>query len=57
LSQFQTASADLAQAMKWMNRQKFNYQPQPKYQEQFNLHRNALSKNHNKSAIDVQQIY
>jgi DNA mismatch repair protein MutL len=36
LSQFQTASADLAQAMKVDEGKKFNYQPQPKYQEQFN---------------------
>ncbi|NIE96272.1 DNA mismatch repair endonuclease MutL [Acinetobacter sp. Tr-809] len=40
LSQFQTASADLAQAMKAdAADDNFNYQPQPKYQEQFNLHR------------------
>ena len=40
LSQFQTASADLAQAMKTdAADDHFNYQPQPKYQEQFNLHR------------------
>lgn len=40
LSQFQTASADLAQAMKTdAVDDNFNYQPQPKYQEQFNLHR------------------
>lgn len=41
LSQFQTASADLAQAMKTDEgaTEHFNYQPQPKYQEQFNLHR------------------
>ncbi|EOR06086.1 DNA mismatch repair endonuclease MutL [Acinetobacter genomosp. 15BJ] len=40
LSQFQTASADLAQAMKTDEADdNFNYQPQPKYQEQFNLHR------------------
>lgn len=41
LSQFQTATADLAQAMKMDDAatENFNYQPQPKYQEQFNLHR------------------
>ena len=41
LSQFQTATADLAQAMKTdeAEAENFNYQPQPKYQEQFNLHR------------------
>lgn len=40
LSQFQTATADLAQAMKTDETDNnFNYQPQPKYQEQFNLHR------------------
>ncbi|ENX33672.1 hypothetical protein F889_02335 [Acinetobacter colistiniresistens] len=41
LSQFQTASADLAQAMKTdeATAENFNYQPQPKYQEQFSLHR------------------
>lgn len=40
LSQFQTASADLAQAMKTDEADNnFNHQPQPKYQEQFNLHR------------------
>ena len=41
LSQFQTASTDLAQAMKMDDAatENFNYQPQPKYQEQFNLHR------------------
>ncbi|CAM4238277.1 hypothetical protein F901_02439 [Acinetobacter dispersus] len=44
LSQFQTASADLAQAMKTDEAatDNFNYQPQPKYQEQFNLHRAAI---------------
>ncbi|ENX43170.1 DNA mismatch repair endonuclease MutL [Acinetobacter sp. NIPH 2100] len=43
LSQFQTASADLAQAMKTDETDdNFNYQPQPKYQEQFNLHRAAV---------------
>jgi len=43
LSQFQTASADLAQAMKTDEADDhFNYQPQPKYQEQFNLHRAAI---------------
>ena len=41
LSQFQTASTDLAQAMKMDDAatENFNYQPQPKYQEQFHLHR------------------
>ena len=41
LSQFQTASTDLAQAMKMDDAatENFNYHPQPKYQEQFNLHR------------------
>ena len=41
LSQFQTASTDLVQAMKMDDAatENFNYQPQPKYQEQFNLHR------------------
>ncbi|ENW80761.1 hypothetical protein F909_02049 [Acinetobacter sp. ANC 3929] len=43
LSQFQTATADLAQAMKTDETDNnFNYQPQPKYQEQFNLHRAAV---------------
>lgn len=43
LSQFQTASADLAQAMKVEeSTTNFNYQSQPKYQEQFNLHRNHV---------------
>ncbi|HIQ35849.1 MULTISPECIES: DNA mismatch repair endonuclease MutL [Acinetobacter] len=44
LSQFQTASADLAQAMKTdeSTTENFDYQPQPKYQEQFNLHRAAV---------------
>ncbi|WP_277560335.1 DNA mismatch repair endonuclease MutL [Acinetobacter beijerinckii] len=44
LSQFQTASADLAQAMKSDDNsaENSNHQPQPKYQEQFNLHRAAL---------------
>lgn len=43
LSQFQTATADLAQAMKTAEADDhFNYQPQPKYQEQFNLHRAAV---------------
>lgn len=43
LSQFQTASADLAQAMKTDEADdNFNYQPQPKYQEQFNLHRAVI---------------
>ncbi|MFW2159819.1 DNA mismatch repair endonuclease MutL [Acinetobacter beijerinckii] len=44
LSQFQTASADLAQAMKSDDNsaENYNHQPQPKYQEQFNLHRAAL---------------
>ncbi|EPG37389.1 DNA mismatch repair endonuclease MutL [Acinetobacter colistiniresistens] len=44
LSQFQTASADLAQAMKTdeATAENFNYQPQPKYQEQFSLHRAAV---------------
>ena len=41
LSQFQTATADLAQAMKTdeAEAENFNYQPQPKHQEQFHLHR------------------
>ncbi|MCY6410670.1 DNA mismatch repair endonuclease MutL [Acinetobacter sp. VNH17] len=42
LSQFQTATADLAQAMKVDAAAATNsssYQPQPKYQEQFHLHR------------------
>ena len=41
LSQFQTATADLAQAMKTdeAEAESFNYQPQPKHQEQFHLHR------------------
>ncbi len=41
LSQFQTATADLAEAMKTdeAEAENFNYQPQPKYQEQFHLHR------------------
>ncbi|HRM15805.1 MAG TPA: DNA mismatch repair endonuclease MutL, partial [Acinetobacter parvus] len=41
LSQFQTASTDLAQAMKMDDAatENFNYQPQPKHQEQFHLHR------------------
>lgn len=44
LSQFQTASADLAQAMKsdHNSAENANHQSQPKYQEQFNLHRAAL---------------
>ncbi|GAA5629676.1 DNA mismatch repair protein MutL [Acinetobacter calcoaceticus] len=43
LSQFQTATADLAQAMKTAEADDHsNYQPQPKYQEQFNLHRAAI---------------
>ncbi|MEG0131929.1 MAG: DNA mismatch repair endonuclease MutL, partial [Acinetobacter sp.] len=44
LSQFQTASADLAQAMKMDETasENFNVQPQPKYQEQFSLHRAAV---------------
>jgi len=44
LSQFQTASADLALAMKMDETasENFNVQPQPKYQEQFSLHRAAL---------------
>ncbi|MBC9228131.1 DNA mismatch repair endonuclease MutL [bacterium SPL81] len=44
LSQFQTASADLAQAMKSDDNsaENSNHQPQPKYQEQFNLHRAEL---------------
>ena len=44
LSQFQTASADLAQAMKsdHNSAENSNHQPQPKYQEQFNLHRAEL---------------
>lgn len=39
LSQFQTASADLAQAMKVDETSDYSVQPQPKYQEQFTLHR------------------
>lgn len=39
LSQFQTASADLAQAMKVDEQSDYSVQPQPKYQEQFSLHR------------------
>ncbi|WHP05817.1 DNA mismatch repair endonuclease MutL [Acinetobacter corruptisaponis] len=42
LAQFQTATADLAQAMKVDAAAATNssvYQPQPKYQEQFHLHR------------------
>lgn len=42
LSQFQTATADLAQAMKVdaaAATDSSSYQPQPKYQEQFHLHR------------------
>ncbi|WP_333661065.1 DNA mismatch repair endonuclease MutL [Acinetobacter sp.] len=42
LSQFQTATADLAQAMKVdaaAATDSSGYQPQPKYQEQFHLHR------------------
>ncbi|WP_312050017.1 DNA mismatch repair endonuclease MutL [Acinetobacter courvalinii] len=40
LSQFQTATADLAQAMKTDGAENnFTAPPQPKYQEQFNLHR------------------
>ena len=44
LAQFQTASADLAQAMKIDEDtiHQSNSQPQPKYQEQFNLHRAAV---------------
>lgn len=41
LSQFQTATADLAQAMK-AGETDNHVQPQPKYQEQFNLHRAAV---------------
>ncbi|HHQ1839863.1 TPA: DNA mismatch repair endonuclease MutL [Acinetobacter baumannii] len=41
LAQFQTASADLAQAMKVDDTQNLSVQPQPKYQEQFTLHRTA----------------
>lgn len=45
LSQFQTASADLAQAMKVdeTDHQAAQYQPQPKYQEQFNLHKAVVT--------------
>lgn len=39
LAQFQTASADLAQAMKADESSDYLVQPQPKYQEQFSLHR------------------
>ncbi len=39
LAQFQTASADLAQAMKADESSDYSVQPQPKYQEQFSLHR------------------
>lgn len=39
LAQFQTASADLAQAMKVDEHSDYSVQPQPKYQEQFTLHR------------------
>ena len=60
LSQFQTATADLAQAMKTdeAEAENFNYQPQPKYQEQFNLHRAVLSLNDKPiSGLLFQQIY
>ena len=40
LSQFQTASADLAQAMKGHVSEDTSAQNQPRYQEQFQLHRN-----------------
>ncbi|AZN69411.1 DNA mismatch repair endonuclease MutL [Acinetobacter haemolyticus] len=45
LSQFQTASADLAQVMKVdeTDHQAAQYQPQPKYQEQFNLHKAVVT--------------
>ena len=39
LAQFQTASADLAQAMKVEENSDYSVQPQPKYQEQFTLRR------------------
>ncbi len=39
LAQFQTASADLVQAMKADENSDYSVQPQPKYQEQFSLHR------------------
>ncbi|MDM1020254.1 DNA mismatch repair endonuclease MutL [Acinetobacter sp. VNK23] len=45
LSQFQTATADLAQAMKVdaaAATDSSGYQPQPKYQEQFHLHRTEV---------------
>ncbi|RLZ09057.1 DNA mismatch repair endonuclease MutL [Acinetobacter sp. 2JN-4] len=58
LSQFQTASADLAQAMKVdeLVTENAQYQPQPKYQEQFPLHRanHAIEpKSHDQNQTDV----
>ncbi|RZF51728.1 DNA mismatch repair endonuclease MutL [Acinetobacter halotolerans] len=58
LSQFQTASADLAQAMKVdeLVTENTQYQPQPKYQEQFPLHRanHAIEpQSHDQNQTDV----
>lgn len=55
LSQFQTASADLAQAMKVdeTDHQAAQYQPQPKYQEQFNLHKAVVTEPLSDQQTDV----
>jgi len=50
LAQFQTASADLAQAMKVEENSDYSVQPQPKYQEQFTLHRANEASNQDNEA-------
>lgn len=54
LAQFQTASTDLAQAMKVDDIQNLSVQPQPKYQEQFTLHRTAQAAD---TAVDKPNAY
>ena len=52
LSQFQTATADLSSAMKQSEDASVHWQPQPRIQEQFALHRNVESQN----TVNIQDI-
>ncbi len=57
LSQFQTATADLSSAMKVEQAQQDRQAPQPRYQEQFQLHRDTISPLSQENSLSKQTGY
>ncbi len=57
LSQFQTASAELSSAMKQDEVDQVNIAPQPRYQEQFSLHRDLSTQNTQPQPVNSENAF